>query len=328
MLTPEDLRERRESYAVQLQSLIKDVVKYPNAAFFMMEGKDGDYYRPRIGAIMNAKEFSFHYRNFQGKDNLKNLLTSVKRNDSVNNSRILFFFDRDYEKDLNEISMTDCYVTDGYSVENNYTEISSVRSCLASIFFSDLFETKEDHDELENLCSLYRELQTLFHKSVSLFNFWAWSQRYFDKKGKVDLDKFDVKKQMRINIYDISVTSNYVLSDLNALCPSRDPIYEDEIQSASDWFNQRVAQVSFRGKQECDFLHIYISKLADLGSAGRPPFKKIRKIRKPVSKKELIADLSPYADTPISLRAFLELHARNWQLAMVQNQPPVASVMA
>lgn len=92
MTTLTNLRERRTSYAVLLMKLIKDVEKFPNAAFFMMEGKDADYYRPRVGTIVASCPIPTFYRNCSGKINLKNLLHAVQSNDSVNSAHVLFFF--------------------------------------------------------------------------------------------------------------------------------------------------------------------------------------------------------------------------------------------
>lgn len=121
MITPEQLRSARESYSVVLRGIIRDIDKIPNAAFFLMEGKDGEYYRPRISSAMTGAGFSMQFRNCRGKKNLKPLLAAVLANDITKDKRILFFFDRDYEDDLIEITKDNCFVTDGYSIENYYT---------------------------------------------------------------------------------------------------------------------------------------------------------------------------------------------------------------
>lgn len=314
MITPESLRQSRESYAVILLGLVRDVEQISNAVFFMMEGKDSDYYRPRISAVFSGGAFVPQYRNCRGKKNMKHLLAAVRSNQAVNRARILFFFDRDYENDYQEIVGDECYVTDGYSVENHYTSRASAESCISSTFFSDVLDSDSDRQELKLLLNLYDSLQMKFHECVLLFNAWAWVQRYVHKIGKLDLDSFDVSDQVRINVELGTLTRSYTLMDLNALCPEREPVSEDELLPAYEWFSTRSCQRFFRGKQERDFLYIFLIRLSELSIAGKAPFAKVRKVRKQISRKELVASLAAFADTPSSLITFLSTAKTRWEL--------------
>lgn len=232
-----------------------------------------------------------------------------------------FFFDRDYEIDLSEISDSKSYVTECYSIENYYTSETSVRNCISAMFFNDIIETDDDNEELEKIVENYINIQINFHNSISLFNFWAWSQRHFPKSGSLDLDLFRVSDYISVHVDTETATAQYSLSDLNALCPTRDPVSDTEIAEAAMWFTPRKYQLSFRGKQECELLYIYLKKLEEFGSQAKYPFTRKHKLRKHVSKKNFIADLSAYADTPLSLTNFLLHHIEKWKENLPQALP-------
>lgn len=313
MKTPEELRKERFSYAIILRGLLRDIEKSPDSVFFLMEGKDGEYYRPRISALMAGFEFPSSFRNCHGKKNMKPLLIAVMSNDVTKGARILFFFDRDYENDLAEIEHHQCYVTDGYSIENHYTSVEAFSDIVSDAIFIDKINSDDDQSDLEAVIKIYQNLQIEFHTKIALFNYWAWHQRHFPSEGALNLDNFSVSDHFTICEDMKSVNASYLLADLNAMSPDRKPVEQQNIEVAKNWFEGRSPQLVFRGKQERDFLYRCLSDLIEKSSKGLPPFSTVRKCRKRVSRQELIGDLSASASTPQSLTSFLRRHREIWE---------------
>jgi hypothetical protein len=311
--SPEELRSSRSSYAVVLRGIIKDLGADENPFFFLMEGKDADYYRPRIGSVFAGSRWKLHYRNCKGKKNMKPLLSAVLKNPVTQQARILFFFDRDYENDLHEIASDLSYVTDGYSIENHYSTRAAFSEICSAMFFYDIVSGENERQELDNIAALYDSLHTQALQSVTLFNQWAWYHRHYPSEGNINLDDFSVASHLTIDIDVGRVQSNYTLEDLNALAPDRKEVDGSDCAIAAAWFAPRSAVAHYRGKQERDFVFDVLTLLNERASAGNHPFSKVRKARKRLSRTEFIGDLSPLAETPVSLIEFLTEKRVRWE---------------
>jgi hypothetical protein len=306
MVTPDSLRAARGSYAIALHGVIRDHSTDKSQVFILVEGKDSDYYRSRVAAVFATSDLKISYRNIKGKKNEKLLIKAIKGNASLSNIRYLAFFDRDYENDLAEITQPENYITPGYSIENLYTEGASVKEMVHGLLFADAVHADNDTDVVNSLVDEYEALQGEFHKSVELFNKWAWVQRHMPRDGALDLDKFEVHKHCVLDFAQKKISPCYSLDDLNALASERAPVTNGEITLASAWFDSRTPRNAFRGKQEAAFLYYFLQNAIVKAGAGEFPFSKNVKCTKRVSQKELISELSNYADTPKNLIEFLE----------------------
>lgn len=304
-ITPESLRNSRKSYTVILQGIIREFSRNEELFFFLVEGKDAVYYRPRIGAALSGDNGCFSFKNCDGKKNVKELAGAIRSNSSLSRLQYLLFFDRDYESDLGEIEFGDAFVTDGYSIENYYTTKAAVSAAVQSLFFSDAVHTEEDEECIGEVMEIYLRVQKEVHREIALFNYWAWSQRHSSRTGKLNLDAFSIKDFVSIDFAVVSATSNYDLAALNALTSERAPITLEEIDTARAWFSDRRPQMHFRGKQEAELLVAFLQWLAERAQKSEAPFRAKKKCSARLSKKELLAELSPYADTPIGFAALI-----------------------
>ena len=312
MTSPNELRSARDSYAVVLRGIIREFEIDSSQVFMLFEGKDGEFYRPRIGMAFAGISARILYKNCKGKTNLKKLMRAIFGNNKIKCSRCLFFFDRDYEHDLAEISLSNCYITDGYSIENYYSSKEAVSAAIRGILFADAVHTEEEEELVSNLLTRFQALQTECHRALALFNAWAWVQRHTPRPGRIDLDRFDALTRLSFEIYSGTVTFNYTLQDLNNLAPDRAPVTEGEITIALTWFADKPAQRSFRGKQEADIVYKFFQWSIENISKGVSPFIDKRKVARRVSRKELVADLSTYADSPTSLSILLGGYRTLW----------------
>lgn len=149
MATPEELRDARKSYSVSLHAIIREHSNDNLQIFLLVEGKDSDYFRPRISSVFSGSDLKLHFKNIHGKSNLKNLYRSIRGNIELQNSRVCTFYDRDYEQDIAEISHDRSFITDVHSIENYYVTDNSFSSMIKSIFFADSINVEEDEAVLK-----------------------------------------------------------------------------------------------------------------------------------------------------------------------------------
>ncbi|KQQ61264.1 hypothetical protein ASF69_02330 [Rhizobium sp. Leaf311] len=305
-ITPETLRRNRKSYAVILQGIIREFKRDEDLFFFLVEGKDAPYYRPRINGNIPNSGNKIEFKNCDGKINVKNLADAIRANSSLVRLQYFLFLDRDYEDDLVQIQYRDAFVTNGYSIENYYTTAAATSAAVRSLFFADAVHTEDDETSVNEIIEAFIILQANVHKEVALFNYWAWAQRHSSRNGKLDLDKFSLKDFIELHFETATARSIYDLATLNTLAPDRKPVTSEEIEAAANWFSTRNTQLHFRGKQEAELLVLFLQWLAERAQKSEAPFKAKRKCSARLSKKEIIAELSPYADTPPNLVSFID----------------------
>jgi Protein of unknown function (DUF4435) len=110
-----------------------------------------------------------------------------------------------------------------------------------------------------------------------------------------------------INIDLDKITIKYTISDLYTMFPKTCSISQDELEVKRSELQARNRQKTFRGKFEIEFLFSFLQKLISEANQGNYPyFTKKRKVVLSLSKKNVISDLSQYADTPESLYSYLE----------------------
>lgn len=305
MTSLEGLRAARNSYTVALHGLLRDHGRDPYQLFLLVEGKDGDYYRPRVSSVFSGCRILTTFRNIQGKKNIKDLIRAIRRNADLREVRYAVFLDRDFEQDFNEM-VDDCiFITCGYSIENYYTHQDVLQEVVRSALFADQIHLDASLDEINDIVSLYIAMREKFHRSISLFNQWAWVQRHVPREGKINLDAFDIEMFFDFDFEGGNVTKKYVLDDLNALAPERVPVTHDELADAECWFARREAGLSNRGKQEIAFLYWFIQESLSRAAFGLQPFRSKTRCSKRISRKEIISELSAYAITPPALIEFL-----------------------
>ncbi|WP_165356334.1 DUF4435 domain-containing protein [Sphingosinicella sp. BN140058] len=292
--------------------MLRDHSKDDNVVSVLVEGKDSDYFRPRMGAIFADLRLPLAYRNVRGKNNLKKLVRAVLGNVALERCKFAAFFDRDYEHDLAEILIPQAFVTDGYSIENYYTGVDSVRQSVRSLLFSDAAHSDDDDKVVEEVCALYVSMQNAFHEEVRLFNEWAWVQRHMPRDGALELDRFDTFKFIEFDRLGLTLKSTYSLDDLNGLAPDRRAVDLGEIATARIWFSSRDAAISFRGKQEIEFTYEFLREMIDRAALGLLPFERKAKCSKRLSYVEIVSELSAYACTPVNLISFLEVRKSFW----------------
>ena len=137
-----------------LESIFQSCVisKDKKEVFLFFEGKDDyKYYVSRLSQYINNKEHAIYI--CECKNNVLKICDMINKQSSlVNNNKLLYFIDSDYNKNIN-IS-NDIYITSSYSIENYYFTDTAIKRMLIAI--CGISEEKEDDKkDLENVLNFF-----------------------------------------------------------------------------------------------------------------------------------------------------------------------------
>jgi hypothetical protein len=298
------MRNERQSPSEILRSVLVKYGRNPDQVYCFVEGKDSSYYDLRIRMIISNKEVQ--HVNCDGKTNLRDVYFKVKRNQFLVSMHGMYFFDRDFDYDIEDLDESVCYITDGYSIENYYTSGRAFQRIIQSAFFANLNHSEDDDQCISHIVDTYLCLQKQFHEETRVFNEWAWSQRHRKPSlGKISFASFD-RSTIVANITLRGVVGGKRLTELNQMFAEREPVNTSDLSAAAQWFSSRDRRMANRGKQEAQFLLKMLSLLSEKASRGEAPFQRPITCSLRISGPHIVSDLSSYADTPLSLRMFLE----------------------
>jgi hypothetical protein len=161
----------------------------------------------------------------------------------------------------------------------------------------------ESDENFERCVSLYIKLQEEFHNAVELLNTWIACQR--DKSSPLDISDISVSRFVKIDLNQI--TKKYVIDDLYRMFPGAIAISQEDLDARLTELRSSTRQKSFRGKFEIEFLLKFLQKLIHEANKGNYPYftRKVNVVLS-LSKRNIISDLSQYADTPDCLDSYLK----------------------
>ena len=290
------LRASRDKAVVVFTELTRLYKQYPSALYCFFEGEDGKYYGIRIKNITRPeKDF---YLPCKGKEGVLGIHRMLSARKYYANIRAAYFIDRDFDKPISEIGLNGIYETPCYSIENFYTSVQ----CFSEILRTE-FKLIESDENFEKCVSLYVRLQEEFHNAVELLNTWIACQR--DKSSELNISDISVSRFVNIELGKITV--KYVIDDLYRIFPGAIAISQEELDARLTELRSSTRQKSFRGKFEIEFMLTFIQKLMLEANQGNYPyFTRKVKVVLSLSKRNIISDLSQYADTPDCLYSYLE----------------------
>ena len=288
-----DSRGKAVAIFVEFTRLYK---QYESALYCFFEGEDSKYYGIRIKNITKPKKDI--YLNCHGKEGVLGIYRMLSSRNHYKTARTGYFVDRDFDRSIYTMGISQIYETPCYSVENFYTSVQ----CFSEILKSE-FKLTEIDEDFEKCISLYTKLQEEFHNAVELLNAWVACQR--DKSSKLNISDLSVLRFVKINLNQ--AISTYKVDDLYQMFPNIPVISEQELDAKRSELRVNTPQKSFRGKFEIEFLFIFLQKLMSEANQGSYPFftRKIKVILS-LTKRTIISDLSQYADTPDCLHNYLE----------------------
>lgn len=270
--------------------------QYESALYCFFEGEDSKYYGIRIKNITRPEKDI--YLNCNGKEGVLGIYRMLASRNHYGTARTAYFIDRDFDRSISDMGISEIYETPCYSVENFYTSVQ----CFSEILKNE-FKLTEADENFERCISLYTKLQEEFHNAVELLNAWVACQR--DKSSKLNISDLSVLRFVHIDLNQ--AIAIYTIDDLYQMFPDIPVISEQELDAKRSELKINTRQKSFRGKFEIEFLFSFLQKLSSEANQGNYPYftRKVKVILS-LTKRTIISDLSQYADTPDCLYSYLE----------------------
>ncbi|MEG3896704.1 MULTISPECIES: DUF4435 domain-containing protein [unclassified Microcoleus] len=290
------LRASRDKAVVIFTELTRLYKQYPFALYCFFEGEDSKYYGIRIKNIIRPEK-DVHL-SCKGKEGVLGIHRMLSARKYYANIRAAYFIDRDFDKSISDLGLNGIYETPCYSIENFYTSVQ----CFSEVLRTE-FKLMESDDNFERCVSLYRKLQEEFHNAVELLNTWIACQR--DKSSELNIS--DISVSRFVNIELDKITKKYVIDDLYTMFPGAITISPEELDARLTELRCSTRQKSFRGKFEIEFMLTFLQKLMPEANQGNYPyFTRKFKVVLSLSKRNIISELSQYADTPDCLDSYLK----------------------
>ncbi|MDR1383244.1 MAG: DUF4435 domain-containing protein [Planctomycetaceae bacterium] len=302
----DELRQSRNKPQVAFNEFMLLVERYPDYLFCFFEGKDNDYYVPRIKSVIN----NYHPIKCGGKNAVLHVHQMIKEHSEYMKYKTGYFIDRDFDNP-EETKSPPIFETPCYSIENLYVSIEVFKEILANSFF--LSEVR-DRELFAQLLNLYDERQKEFHNAVLLFN--AWYACLIEKKENegcnpnVNLEENFPKGFISITLH--GVISNYDIQKIKKFFPDATEVDETTLNRKIEYFKSITDQhYKFRGKYELEFL---LKMIKEILADSRKNHTIVRqKIQfsfgdgSGLNQQQILTIFSPYAETPKTLKNYLKL---------------------
>lgn len=297
----EELRASRDKPQVAYQEFALHTKKGKDGLFCFFEGKDNDYYIPRIKKYTDK----YHPILCGGRDRVLKVQKLIAIHAEYDKYKKAFFIDRDFNQPLTNKS-PQIFETPGYSIENFYVSESVFQEIMINKFYF-----SEVSDPSFQVClDLYRDRQKEFHQATILLN--AWYACLIDKRNNtgeqtgVNLDDKLPKNFVRFSLQLIS--DNYDLDKIKQTFPNASIVSEDDLNHKIAQFSDCEQHQVFRGKYEMQFLIKFIELiLQDSLQAKKYISRKIKfAFTQKITNEQAIDIFSSYAETPESLERFLQ----------------------
>lgn len=301
------LQQAGGASAVKFLEVTRIRSKRPEILICIFEGEDEKYYGCRLNTILGHNHWLGV--NTGGRKIVLEVRTLITEHPVYNTTNFCCFIDQDYDTWTTNDDPQRVYVTPCYSVENLYANETCLMHILAAEF--GVTEFNEYSSEHTAIISSFQKSFGDFLDCATQFNIWAKSRAIMerDKKPPIRIFLNDVSAE---NLADISMNGCTIKYDKNNISSlfkknQQSDLCVDSVNEASTLLETSNKTQSFRGKQQLEFLGIFLSLLkADATSSKGTFFKNKIKIKLSLEKTDLLSELSQYAVTPTCLTSFLK----------------------
>ncbi|MGL5616201.1 MAG: DUF4435 domain-containing protein [Sarcina sp.] len=278
----------------QLKSNKKDDLE--NNIFCFYEGKDAQYYLPRIRFVDN-NNCDIHEYHCGGKEKVLEVNKIIKEKCKIDNCKILFFVDKDFND--NSYIESDIYITPYYAIENFYIKDNVIKDFLSAELQINMNGDENAKKDYITALEIFFERRQKCIDEILLLNAWYSLQI---KRG----EKIDTKPDLK-NIKEYkNLFSSISLGELKEKTINYIDIEEKDLSTEINRINKKPLE-NIRGKYFMEFLHDYLIYITSKEPSLNGIFTKRRKISHTVGKDNLISLLSQYAETHNSLKTYLQL---------------------
>ncbi|MBU1934934.1 DUF4435 domain-containing protein [Patescibacteria group bacterium] len=305
MISVEDLRKSRDNYSVVWKEFLEDHLKFPNNLFCFFEGGDEKYYGIRIQSKLPFR-YSEQKSTFEchGKNNVIKLYELVSRNPAYKNTLLAFFIDRDFDDPKELPNDKRVFITTNYSIENYFISVNAFKRILENEFHQKNRGSQSIF--YKNLVDLY---ETRFEEFLDAIDLLMAAIFFYKKQSTiietVNLDDIRIFSLIEVSLYNIK--QKYTLIDLVNIFKIDFTLNSREIADILNNFKKNNRSSLYRGKYLIEFLRWFLEKIKMDATKTTPKhFPSKRSVCLNLSKKNIISELSQYADTPAELDAFLK----------------------
>jgi len=305
------MQEHGNSYSVKFLEFTRIYSKDKSIIICIFEGQDEKYFSSRLDLKIGQDKWKGI--NTGGKKSVLELNDSIMLHPVYKESYFVCFIDHDFEDWFVNPNPNKIYVTNCYSIENLYSTESCFKRVISSEF--GINEFNESRIDFHKCIDLFNLRLTEFFDKVYMFNCWVKAHRIMER---------DSKAPKKLNVRNVKITSlvNIQLNSVSAIYDQSDPqsifkdyeelsLCEEALEEAKLSFENKENCLVFRGKQQIEFMRIFLMRLKEDRTSKIPNFFSSKgSVILGLSKDNCISELSQYADTPECLISFLESVSR------------------
>lgn len=301
------LKQAASSSTVKFLEVTRIHAKKPEAAICIFEGDDEKYYACRLSAILGQD--SWAGVNTGGRGPVLELRKLILQHPVYKVCRFLCFIDKDYDDWIINPDPDRIYITPCYSIENLYAS----RACFIGVLSAEFRVTdfNEMATEFAVCIDIFDKRMGEICDSLLPFNVWGKSRALMERDGKpipkIFLNDATIDKLVRLDL--TACTIAYDPTDVSSLLKksSNDDFCLDAVKEATASFDNASRMLRFRGKQQVEGFRRFLAALRnDFINGGGIIFKQKGKLKMEFDdQKDLLSELSQYAETPPCLRRFL-----------------------
>ncbi|BDF93702.1 DUF4435 domain-containing protein [Pseudoalteromonas sp. KAN5] len=304
------MQEQGGSHSVKFLEFTRIHSKFKDNLICVFEGQDEKYFAPRIN--LKIGENRWNGINSGGRKVVLDLYELISVHHIYRNANYRCFIDKDFQYSFVNPEPEKIYVTNGYSIENNYVNESVFKRVLACEFnVTEFNENSGDYTKcVEAFNNRFHEHNNAIHK----FNCWVKAHRLMEYRGEaprtLNVQGIKISSLIDVSISEVKRIYTDKPQDLfkdydNLLLCSKAVNEADETLTSTNVVN------AYRGKQQLEFFRLFLTKLReDRVSASPTLFSKKARVSLNLSKDNCISELSQYADVPECLNRFLDITAQ------------------
>ena len=306
MGTVDKLRQEREGRTVPLQQFLSEFKKEAKVCYGFVEGKDDpSYYRKPITDKITEDCFVRFYPS-NGKKNVKYVFEEIRNRGDIPRDRVVYFMDRDLSSvidDENLIIDSHVYITDNYSIENDFLNSGTLRAVMQEL----LGFCSISLADIERVKRLYEEQLLCFENKILpiMANIVIWKRNNIKPANyrNLKIDKlFEVKNGQLSQIGTDDEMIQRLYKDSQADYSKYSKTEADNV--IREIHEKSLVHQIVRGKYLADFFIMFCNSVyneyANLGISA--PTNNGRKL----SERDIMETIAPRARVPQSLKQFIE----------------------
>ncbi|MFW6496689.1 DUF4435 domain-containing protein [Acinetobacter baumannii] len=297
------MAQARQNISVKYTEFMRIIAKNKFPVCF--EGEDEKYYSVRLSNLFSLDWVGI---NCGGKSKVIGLRKKIRESEAYSKKKVLFFIDHDFDNNDEVREFNDIYITPCYSIENFYFSEEVFKRILKSEF--NIGEYDENNTCYSNAINSFKKVKIDFINAITDFNNLIYFLRKKEVAGELhtnlNINNIDIDDLVGINLE--GVEKKYNIREYRNIFPELPENLQIDLNYSIDYFQDKCKEKYFRGKQNLEFLRVFLTALKqDRGKkTDRKIFCEKGRVKLQLSKANIVSELSQYADTPVCLKEFLE----------------------